>query len=61
MSSRQITRFADDDTLAHIAKLERENARLLAGLRLIADGMASDHFREWAQGVARAALKDANG
>lgn len=36
--------------------LERDRDRLSAALQLIVDGMPSEHFREWAQGISKAAL-----
>ena len=62
------THYADDETIAHIVKLEAENARLRDVLEKIADGQDGTGWRIQATGyaenvqrMARAALTKQEG
>ena len=46
------THYADDETIAHIAKLEAENARLREVLEKIADGQDGTGWRIQSTGYA---------
>ena len=43
----QKTHFADEDTLAHIAELERQNAELLEALKLAIADPPMSGFLDW--------------